>query len=106
MKPETYGDTYSKVRIEGGPHGIGTKVFVDDVEQRGVSSLEFEADARYANRLTVHQFVSVAATIECIVDHDYHASVHLTLPDGEVVLLDGRGSTPQEAIVNAVKGDL
>ncbi len=53
---------YPIVRIEfpdGGPQSHGTKIFVDDVEQRGVRKATLEIEVGKAVTLTLEQFPDV-----------------------------------------------
>lgn len=89
------------VRIEA-PDGTGitAKVFVDDVEQRGLTHVSFDVDAKSVTEVTMERIASVTFSGRADAKDHWDVRAFLTVPQqgGAVHEYTGSGSTLSEAL--------
>lgn len=91
------------VRIENDHgHGKNTKVFVDDVEQVGISRIEIAFDAMDIVRMKSFSFMKGVVDTKALVDHTFVAQIGIDMGASYEVVGKGEGKTAKEAMQAAV----
>gem|GEM_PF-2142708 len=86
------------VKMVGGTTGVATKVYVDDVEQRGVTHVSLDVGLRESNEVVIERRALLDIAVQANVRDRWDMLARLSLPGLPPREFHGQGGSLAEAI--------